>query len=442
MPLLTQQNLLVLAAVGVSSVLLALWQVSLPAALRRAQVWLAGGRFRLAGGLVGGAFLLWIAIFHLYGFGVSGDVRVFFQPQGRAALAGDIPHVSFRSSYMPLFPYLMGALDSICRDDRMIPAFFTACFAAAGLVLVRLLRTAGESSERIAAQVPCAMFTGASWLLAIGYQQDESLMLVISLAGALLLARGQAFLGGFLLGAGLLFTKVLAGLAALPLLCHGRRPARALAGFAVGVAPLAVFLALLVAPQNLLSKEMTAVVPPSLTALALALPGLRVNEGRWVYLGHALVFAWAIGTGLWGLLRRKSSVGADALMQGATVCWLGFLLLSPKSLTSYRLMILPLLPVVLRHYFHERPWRAALFALYSFACGVQYMLYEDWLAARTYGSVFGAGPSDLIYPAYILIAIDVVILGSEVVWLWRGLTCRPPILSQDDSPAGVDSDHE
>ena len=167
--------------------------------------------------------MLWAGIFLVYGFPVSGDVKQFYQPQGRAALSGRIPNADFTSWYMPGFAYLMGTVDYFGARDLSIPFFLILCFALASLLLPGHFRNAGKEPEAAWILTVAGVLNGASWVLAVGYQQDEALLLLLAVITMLLIFDDREMTAGVVLGLGLFFTKILFLLSAGALGLHARR---------------------------------------------------------------------------------------------------------------------------------------------------------------------------------------------------------------------------
>lgn len=418
MIVLSMQNALVVAAVALSSLVAGCWWASWPGPARRARAW-ADGRPALSPALfVGACAAIWIGIFLVYRFPITGDVKQFFQPQGRAALAGGIPNRDFGSAYMPLFSYLVGFLNPPGSSDYRMPLFFTVCFAATGLLLPSLMRRAGiESRGATALTIPC-LLNGGAWLLAIGYQQDETLILLLLVSAVLLRARGRGLTSGVVLGLGLLVTKVLFLVSVPAFLAQRSQRGRVLLGFALATVPLTVlFLWLGWSPFRMLTGEAGALASPSLTALLSTHPRVY-TAGSWVrLLSYGLAGVWILSSALL-LLGGTERAGAAGLLRALVGAWLGLLLLSPKSLTSYRLLILPLLPALLHRRLFRWPWLNPVFCAYSTVVGVQYMFYEDWInmpyALFLQAHAGEAGPLARLAA---LMGMDLFILGCEIVWL-------------------------
>ena len=412
---MSRQALLVLLAIALSNAAMLSIRLGRPAAVRAAVDWLAArGRMRVV--LIALPIAIWLGIFVVYGHPITGDVAEFYRPQGRAALDGGIPNRDFRSSYMPLFPYLVGAVDRAWPADLAIPLFIALCCAAFGLLWHRVL--AGAAGRSAAAMSLAAVVNGAMWFLGIGYQQDEILIVTVLAAAVLLMLRGRDGWAGIALGLGCAATKVLVLVAAAGLIAAARHRVRLASGVAAGLAPVVVIFALLGAsPLEMVRQEAASLQPPSLTVLAAAAPPLyeTVREHAWVF--QLAIAGWLVLIA--GLARpAPGRPRLETIAAGLAAAWLVFLLLSPKALTSYRLVVLPFLPLLLP----ARPAALAAFAIYSTAVGVEYMLYEDWIS-RPYALALGAAasPADVLRLAALL-TLDLVIVGCEAVWLLRALS--------------------
>lgn len=428
---MSRQALLVLLAVGLSNA--AMWCIrTARPALAAPLVRLLTTRRAVPAIAVLLPLLIWAAVFVAYGHPVSGDVDAFYRPQGRAAMNGEVPNRDFRSSYMPLFPYVIGTVDRVWPDDLAIPLFIAACYAAFGLLWLRVLETGLGRGRPTAALALATIGNGAMWFLGIGYQQDEVLMVAVLAASVLLLLHRRDGAAGIVLGIGCAATKILLLAAAAGLIAGASRRGRMAAGIAAGVVPaLGLFMLLGAAPMEMVRQEAASLQPASLITLAAA-PGPLYETVR----GHAWIAQLAIAAWLLlvaGLARPASPTTnrLEGQAAGLAAAWLVFLLLSPKALTSYRLIVLPFLPLLLP----ARPLPLAAFAIYSTAVGVEYMLYEDWVN-RPYAIAFQSTTltADRLRLA-VLLALDVLIVAFEMVCLWCALVrLRLPVGLQSLRP--------
>lgn len=414
---LSLQNVLVVAAVALSSAGVGCWWAGRPAPVRRLRGWVDGRPALSQALVVSACAAIWSGIFLVYRFPISGDVKLFFQPQGRAALAGGVPNADFDSSYMPLFPYLMGLLNPAGTSDFRIPLFLAACFVATGCLLLPLARSLGTDARCAATLVVPGMLNGGAWLLAIGYQQDESLLLLLLVIAVLLRVTDRGLASGVVLGLGLFMTKALFLVSVPALIVQRGQRRQAAVGFGLAALPLAaLFLWLGWNPYRMLAGEGGALMPPSLTALLSAYPAVNA-ERAWVRpIAYGLAGAWILCAAL--LLDGGARTGAAGALRAVVGAWLGLLVMSPKSLTSYRLLILPLLPLFFHKCIPRRPWLVPLFCAYSTAVGVQYMFYEDWID-MPYAQFFHehAAQAGALARLAAVMGMDALILGCEIVWL-------------------------
>ncbi len=431
---LTPQNLLVLLAVGVSNTAVALWWLDCPGPVARARAWVTARAARSAALLVIACIAIWVGIFLVYRFPVSGDTKVFYQAQGRAALRGGIPDATYNSSYMPLFSYLMGLVDALWSSDLSIPLFLTLCFTGIGLLLPRLEENReAQSKKRALGLSLIAILNGACCVLAIGYQQDETLLLLFALVAMLLMLKGQDARAGIAVGLGLLATKILFVISAWTLFLHAANRRRFLLGAAVSfLLPMALFLGLGTRPERMLSGEAHSWEPPSLVTLVGVLPSAYAFLSRHSALNHGTVGLWCL-LGAFLFRRRTPGASAGAMIRAMIGLWLGFLLLSQKSLPTYRLVILPLLPGFLDRRADGGRWVVLLFCLYSTVLGIQWMFYENWIA-RPYAVFLEQHLHDPRALSHLVLQLimDAVILGSEIVWL---LLCLRDRSTQCTSPS-------
>jgi hypothetical protein len=361
---------------------------------------------------------LWIGIFLVYRFPVSGDVVLFYRPQARAAMSGAVPTVNFQSAYMPLFPYLIGVVDAICSSDLSIPCFLAACFLTSGLLLPTLFESPGVPSRTAWTLASVGILNGASWALALGFQQDESLLLLFVVLASILILRGRTAVAGAVLALGLLATKILFLLPAaiLAWLCpEPRRLSRAAAVTFLSVAAAFVWLGF--NPFKMLGGEAHQWIGPSLTDLIGVWPTAHEAFSR-----HGWLIQAAVATGCLVsiFLMRRSDENPEGitLVRGITAVWLVFLLISPKSLPAYRLLILPLLPVLAERSQAWRRWLVVLYCVYCTLLPVESMLREDWINQAYPDYLVGhRTDSHSMIALLVLVAMDATIVVSELIWL-------------------------
>ena len=302
----------------------ALWMILAPAlppfarrrALLTALTWLLT---RVAFGA-----LVWGALGH------SGiDQLTFFLPQARHALAGQLVYRDFPSAYGPLFAPLLAVAVAALGNVGPFVLFLCADFIA-----WRALAAAdGEASEAAWGYVALPLV----WYLAVRYAQDEPLCAAFIALAYLAHKRAWPMLAGLALGVGLLVTKPLFALPALPFLLAGRGRARLVLAAAAPV--VLVYGALLVmrAPvlQPFTLEGGNFGVGPTLwrvpvTLLHFDLPGAT----GW------LPFAALLAAGVALLVRRGAPLEAHAAWQYGA-----FAALSPKFMIMYAIMWAPLIAV-------------------------------------------------------------------------------------------------
>ncbi|RPH36591.1 DUF2029 domain-containing protein, partial [bacterium] len=310
------QTVGVVLAVSTSNLAVLAWWRGWPKSLGRVKSWITRSLPRSAVFLASMLAAIWVAIFLVYGYPVTGDIKLYFQPYGRAVLAGAIPNVDFRSSYMPLFPYLMGAVDAIWSSDLSIPLFFTGCFALACILLGKGMVEGGATVERAGSLAIIGALNGASWFLAVGYQQDESVMLLLAVMAMVFILRRRDLTGGVVLGLGLLATKVTFGISAVALLSQSRRRRQLVMGATLAAAPCILLFALLgFNPLLMISGETGRINPPSLTALLGSLPFVYGSISPSLWAVHLLAGAWCLTMAAMFRKPRLPEVSFDGLVK-------------------------------------------------------------------------------------------------------------------------------
>ncbi|MEO5987867.1 MAG: hypothetical protein ABIU54_06800 [Candidatus Eisenbacteria bacterium] len=255
------------------------------------------------------------------------DQLTFFLPQARAALEGGVPYRDFHSAYAPLFAPLLGLT---VRGLGMIGPL--VLFLLADLGAWRALAAAeGEDSE--AAWAWCAL--PMVWYFTVRYAQDESLAACCVCFAWWAMRRERAMLAGLALGIGLLITKPLFLLLALPfVLAAGARRGAVLLGTAiptvVGYGALLMMHAPILQPLTLEGANFG--VGPTLWRVPVVLLGIDLGPAGWS--PFLLLVAW----GAWRM--RKGGVGAEA--HGAWQ-FAAFAAFAPKFMPMYALMWAPLL---------------------------------------------------------------------------------------------------
>ncbi len=286
-------------------------------------------------------WLTWFATRVVFAFVIWGllghqgiDQRFFFLPQARHALAGQLPYRDFPSAYGPLFAPLLALAVAALGSSGPFVLFLLADFAA-----WRTLAAAeGESSEAawLWAAVPALSY------LTVRYAQDEAL------AAAFL----HAARAGLLIGLGLLVTKPLFLLPALPLLLAAPRRRAVAAWASLPVALVYGVLLALRAPvwQPLVLEGANFGVGPTLWRVPVVLAGLDLGILGWLPFLALLLAGFAVL-----LPRHADAADHSAWQYGA------FAALSPKFMPMYLVMWAPLLCVWAGRDADRRGW----FALYG-----------------------------------------------------------------------------
>jgi len=332
---------------GCVALLLPAW----PPATRWARRPLAAGMF-FALTRIGFAIVVFGAFRHL-----SVDLIAFHEPQGRAALAGQLPYRDFVSLYAPGFPYLLGA--SLLLSSVWGPL---ALFMAADLgAFLALARAHGDAAPSPTSAAWLYLAFPPVWYFEVRYAQDESLAALFLALGLWALARHRPGWGGLALAAGQLLTKPLFGVAALPtLIGTRRRPAWLGYAVPVGIAYLAMTLGGLPWWHDLGIEAASFGVGPVLWRLPAY--WWHLDLGRFAWMPQmALTLA-----GLWWLNRRR----ADGVVLAAW-CWGCHALLAPKLLPMYVVMVTPILAA----WVARAPGRLAWWATYGLAMGTAW--YAD-----------------------------------------------------------------
>ncbi len=288
--------------------------------------------FRDRRGLLGA--LTWLATrvaFAVLVWGVLGhrgvDENAFFLPQARHAMAGEIPYRDFASAYGPLFAPLLGLALRFFGETGPF-----ALFLAADFVAWRALAAAeGEASECAWAYASMPVV----WYLAVRYAQDEPLGAAFVALAWWAHRRDRPAWAGLALGVGLVVTKPLFALLALPFLLGSRARARlALAA----AAPVALVYGTLLAwhvpvLQPFALEGANFGVGPTLWRLPVVLGGFDLPG-----LAGWLPFAALVAVGAILLARRGAGPEAHAVWQYGA-----FAALAPKFMNMYAILWAPLL---------------------------------------------------------------------------------------------------
>ncbi|MFN8587759.1 MAG: hypothetical protein U0704_08130 [Candidatus Eisenbacteria bacterium] len=267
--------------------------------------------------------LLWGVLGH------SGvDQLAFFLPQAKQALAGGLPYRDFASAYGPLFAPLLGVAVRAVGDAGPFVMFVLADF-----VTWRALVAADEEEGEAAwawAALPMI------WYFTVRYAQDEALgAMFVALAWACLRLRRPGF-AGLALGLGLLATKPLFALLALPFVLATPRRRVVIAAAAAPVVLGYGALLALGAPvwQPFVLEGANFGVGPTFWRVPVVLTGFDPGAAGWLpFVALALVGAVL-------LLRRHASIADHAVWQYAA-----FAAFAPKFMPMYAVLWAPLLAV-------------------------------------------------------------------------------------------------
>lgn len=364
-----------------------------------------------------GLLSVYIFIFFIYKFPITGDVVNFFIPQGIQALSGQIPNRDFSSSYMPLFPYITGAIYSMYEDEHILGLFFTLCMCVFAFLFPVFLRQMQifEASQKVL--LINGFLNSAIWVLGVGYQQDE--LYTILLLGLLFITfnRKLDFLTGIITGFVLLLTKITTVIFWLPFFLLSNKKSEFVAGLGFSTIPImGLFIALGFSPTRMLAQENTAVVPPSLITNFQVIPSI------YLFLHSNPLVPYFINMVILGLigvfvLKKKPSRSPLNLLNLTTAIWLLFILLSLKSLTSYRILVIPLIPFILEVYRQRWKWIPFCFAAYCSLISIHVMFYEDWDRITKIHLISQVVPPDQRLHYVILTMIEFFITIFEVFWV-------------------------
>jgi hypothetical protein len=416
------RNYLLLAFIGISNLSIVLWWLSASGPIGRIKS-LISSNFWAIFALVGGLSLsVWAAVYVFYGLAATGDLKVFYE-QAQMALSGRLVGLHTWSAYMPLFDYLTAIPLLLWGHVASISLFITVCYTLIGLVIIRVAREIKFEKQVGNSLAVVGLLNGAGWFLAIGYAQDEVFMVLFFLLGVLLMLRGRQFKAGVLFGLGLVATKLTFLLLILSAISVIKRPFKFAAGVAaISIPTMAAFIWLGFDPSKMLGSNLLAFTPPSLTTLFGAPWYKEIIAHAGIV--HFLTILWCVAVA--GLAYRYLSgqFSAIKLLNVTVALWLGYVLITTKSLSMYRLVILPLLPIAIAEWRIGRKPLIWLFGLYSTALGSQFIFYEDLIS--------GQGPyyrffvdhltsTECLASLSFVLFLDVVIVGSEMIWVFFSL---------------------
>lgn len=363
--------------------------------------------------------IIFIGIFIIYGFPVSGDVMLFYQPQGKMAASGLAPTRDFKTSYMFFFPYLMGFIDILGHGNILsIPLFLTIVSIFNSLILLKILEknfSFGESSKIIIV----GFFAVPQWLYGIGYQQDEILLLFFVLTSIWLLSKGENVASGIFLAIGFWITKSLFALTILAFILFVRQKR-----FLISLGATIIFLGFVALsmgflPFEMLKAEATSLGPPSIGNLFLMYSPLRH-----IYSQYSFVFyLFLLTISLLPLLILNTQKGSSAidLIMAYTIVWSIFLCLSPKSLPPYRLLIYPFISIILYKTIFSQSkskWiHLAWFYFYSTALSIHSVIYEHLIGMPYYAYVSSTVFSKT--SLFFVLLLDTIIILYESMLVLR-----------------------
>ena len=361
------------------------------------------------------------AAFGLVGLAAPGDVATYYAQFGKAVLSGGRDPAS---PYSPGFDYLLGGLIWLFGTPLTIVYALTCCEIAAFAMALAALR---RYNSRFALPIawlwlvsPISVFN-----IALG-GQDEALILAVWCAVLWAMSADRAGRAGIVVAGGVLCSKVLGTFAGLPLAAApAGRVGRAAAAAAAVVAVAFGIAAYAHAPMLGFLQESSRVTSGNIwTWSALALGSVQPTAQGWQFVVAAATIAAALVQTRRHPLPRPEE---QALRVTGTIGCL-FLLLTPKSFTSYLVMFLPgVLFLVLAA---RRSARRVLLAVFLPVATFEASL---WFQATTRGVL---QPLWWARPA-MLVADGILIAGyATLAWSGLRLTAR-----STDLAAGVLTEH-
>ncbi|PKO09645.1 MAG: hypothetical protein CVU40_10145 [Chloroflexi bacterium HGW-Chloroflexi-2] len=361
----------------------------------------------------------WFFIFFIYKFPVTGDVVNFFIPQGRLAFQGMIPNKDFPSSYMPLYPYVLGFIDLFWTNDLSIGLFFTLSLCLLSVVLFNIIK----NNNKFLFIMIVGLCNSVILLLGVGYQQDEIFVLLLIFLSLFSLTKKKYFLTGFLIGASVLLSKITLIIFWIPFFLLSSKKKNYLFGLMVSFIPVMIFFLIAgFSPMKMLGQESLAIVPPSLITLSRFLPfiyNLLNSYPYLIYVGNMLV----LGIISIFVITNKREIGYDLYYQFGmlAVFWLIFVLLSFKALTSYRILVIVFIPFIVEVFRSKSPTLPILFVIYSSLVSVHVMFFEDWAKITRKYIDLASIPAANLHQFIILSAIEVSIVLLEILWVYLSL---------------------
>ena len=287
-------------------------------------------------------------------FGVLGHRSTDWfvnQFQGESVLAGGMPYRDFETLFAPGLPFLFAAALRLSQAWGPI-----ACYICADLgAFAALARLSGGPAPSPQSPAWAYLAFTPVWYFESRYAQEESLAALFLALALLAFSRRRQAWAGAALAIGQLFTKILFGLCALPLLvARGTRGSARLAYF---VPVAAVYLGMTVAgwPWAAAVSHQAGAFGSGPTLWRLPALWWNLELGRFAM----APFALALTVGWWRLIRA----GAGRVELAAWL-WGCYALLAPKLLPMYVVMVAPALALWVAR---GSPARFRWWGLYAFA---------------------------------------------------------------------------
>jgi hypothetical protein len=357
---------------------------------------------------------LFVIVYVLSAMEPASDVSAYYWPQARMAARGMLVYSDFRSSYAPLFPYVLAVATWIWSSPKVIVVF---AIAAEGVSLPfwRVIATQLLSERR--ARIASVLYvTSALPLVNVALEGQNQVYVSLLFAVALWsLVRGRSRLAGVVLSASVVAVKFLP-LVALPAFLTKRASRRSF-GLAFVALPLVVYGALalkgvdVLMPVRMEGTDQTSgglpfVAAGVLSMLGGAVPSVLLDMVTLLVLGCVSVY----------LMTRRFRIPALGTLWSLVLMFTTLLLVSKKAYTSYLVMSFYPFCVIESERFPS--WKSALsFGLFGMAAMIERTLWFRWLDARPLGpAIAGLG-----YPNWMLVVVFVTIecfLLATYVRLW------------------------
>lgn len=364
---------------------------------------------------------VWIFVFLIYKFPVSGDVKNFFIPQGEKVLQGFIPNRDFTSSYMPLFTYVLGAIYHLWPNEYSIGLFFTICLVIFIFIFSWLLNMIlPKSHSKVTLIMLIGLLNSVLLILGIAYQQDECFILMLFSILIIVSQKKGDFFTGLVAGLFLCLTKITMIILLIPLYIFAKKKKFFFLGWGIStVLIIGYFITQGFSPMRMISGESNAIVPPSLITSFHLIPGvlkvIKINSNI-VYIIAILVLVYSSY-----LLVKRKNLSFNSFPAVLIIIWLIFLLFSLKSLTSYRVLIIPFIPFVLDKFIDKQKKIPYSFAIYCSLVSIYMMFYEDW-GKITKLSLNYFTLSQVQQTHYIILSVfELLIVLFEILWIYLAL---------------------